>query len=1011
MNFGVDKLFDIHPWKIVESVFNSEKTQEAESCFSLANEYMGSRGSFEEGYEGATLEGCYIGGIYVRQPIVYEFYRKAFPKESNFMVHTTNWFRTQLDVDGELFSMNCSVFNEYTRYLDMQRGLLVRELTFVTSRGKKTRLCWERLVSHADRHTAAASLTITALNHSSPVTVWMELDGHQENTHFGNACRHMVEVHSEPGDDSAISLVKKIRTTGQYFRHQMKTEIPPEAQVSFYHEENRAGQEVALVLAKGRTYRFSRVVSVFSSRDAGYPFGLIQKGQTEEDLDLQKEQEIIGFLHREGRAHAAGQPGYDAVCEAHIEAVSAIWKTLDIEIEGDDLSQQGIRFCMFQLFNTYRGFDGNLNVGAKGLTGEVYFGRYFWDTEAYCLPYYLLTNPEAARHLLLCRYNTLDAARDRARSFDYDGAWYAWQTIDGTEDLCLNEYAFGEVHINGIVPYALYFYTKTTGSTELLYKEGIEILIEMSRFWASRASYSPYRKGYGILKVMGPDEYQQFVNNNFYTNFMAKHALEYTLRVIEEMHNAAPQALQAVFERLHVDEEKELSKWNVVAQQMILNQDEELAIFVEDDEFLSNEEIHREELDKKRDIPVEKKWTIEKYQKAQLIKQPDVLLALFLFRDQFSMQQKRDNFRFYEQRTIHGSSLSPSIHSILANEIGRYHMAYQYYLYAARLDLEDYNNNTYEGLHITSLAGTWLNIVCGFGGLCIADDHIQFAPNLPQSWESLTFKCTYRGELLQVKATHDAVTAQVLEGARGIPVAFYGEKTTIGAEPKFIAVPEELRKLPQLKAVIFDLDGVLTDTARYHYIAWKQLADREGIYFDEQINERLKGVSRRRSLEIILERASRPYNEVEIQSIMTEKNGSYKKLLDLLTPKDVLPGIKEFIAEIRSAGVKTGVCSASCNTGFILNKLGLADWFDTVVSGSDVTHSKPHPEGFILAAERLGIASGNCLVIEDAFAGIQAGVAAGMKTLGIGWKIDLYNADYVLKSTRYLTRERAQMLF
>ena len=894
MNFGTDRLFDVHPWQIIESAFNPEKAREAEACLALSNEYMGCRGSFEEGSPGLTLEGCYMGGIYVRQPIVYEVRRKAFPQESNFMVHTTNWFRTRVEIDGETFSMDESSFSDYRRVLDMQHGLLIRELVFTTVSGKKTKLHWERFLSHADRHLAAASLSVTALNHCAPVAVYMELDGERENTHFGNARQHMVETEASSTADE-MSLLKKIVTTGQYFRHQMETEIPAEAAVSFYKKDCRVGQKVELTLTEGQTVSFSRTVSVFSSRDAGFPFGLIQKGQTANDLDLGKEKQILDFLCEEGRAHAANRPVYEQARAEHIEAVSNVWKTLDIEIEGDDLSQQGIRFCMFQLFSTYRGFDSNLNIGAKGLTGEVYFGRYFWDTEAYCLPYYLLTNPEAARHLLLCRYNTLDAARERARSFDYDGAWYAWQTIDGTEDLSLNEYAFGEVHIDGIVPYALSFYTKTTGSTELLYKEGIEILIEMSRFWASRVSYSPRRKGYGILKVMGPDEYQQFVNNNFYTNFMAKHALDYTLQVIDEMGRNAPEALADVFSRLGVKQDIELKKWKAVADGMILNRDEELGIFVQDDELLSNEEIHREELDKQRDIPVEKKWTIEKYQKAQLIKQPDVLMGLFLFRDHFSIQDKKDNFRFYEQRTIHGSSLSPSVHSILANEIGRYSMAYQYYLYAARLDLEDYNNNTFEGLHITSLAGTWLNIVFGFGGLCVADDSIRLSPNIPQAWKSLKFKVTYRGELMQVTATHDTVEAVVLEGERGIPISLYGEKSVVGNDRKTVSVPAELQARPQLQAVLF--------------------AQKESV--DEDL-----------------------------------------------------------IHEFQAAGIQAA-------------------------TGAD----------FEPMAAQLDVVPQNCLVVADSFDVISAAVAEGMKTIGIGWKIDLYNADYVLKKTEYLSLEIAEMLF
>jgi alpha,alpha-trehalose phosphorylase len=998
----------------VETEFLPEKNAQSQSIFSLANEYMGTRGLFEEG--GAQLgvnsyEGCYINGIYVREKYQYIWKRQAMPDEANFIANTTNWLSLSITVGTETFSMGESEYSGYRRVLDMRNGTLSRELFFTTKSGENTHLSFERFISYDNMHCSAIRLKIKALNHSTPIKITLSLDGRK-----GNA---VYVLHEKAGqalvseaDTGTMSLLKKLPSTGQYFitRCQITASFENK-ELPINVDPLNPGIALSFIPAQGKEYSIDKLVATVTSRDCGYPHGLIPKGAAHLAVDSEIEKEIVSFLQDKsmGILNEMQKQGYERLHARHVEAVGRMWQHSDVEIEGDPLSQQGIRYCMFQLNNTYRGFDPKLNIAAKGLTGEYYQGRHFWDTESYCLPYYLFTNPKAARNLVASRFHHLPEARALARIFKYKGAMYPWQTIDGSEECPIWEYTFGEIHINAIVPYAIYLYVRTTGDREYLYHQGIEVVLETSRFWASRADFIPYRNGYAINRVTGPDEYQQMVNNNYYTNYMAKSTLQYAVDTIEEMKIKAPEAWRAVCEKIGFDE-TETCQWRKIIDGMILNFDDKLSIFVEDDMFLSLSPVAREDLDKDRDIPVESKWSIEKFQKAQIVKQPDVLLMFFLHPDRFSLEEKKNNYRFYEQRTVHGSSLSPCIHSILANEIGRPHQAYEYFLWSSRLDLDDFNGNVEQGLHISAMSGTWLNIVFGFGGMRIKDDSLEFFPTLPTAWTAYRFKINYRESALQFEVGRGWVSARVQQGGN-VFIEIYGKRVELSNSEFRIEMPPEILFPPVLEAVIFDLDGVITDTAKYHYLAWKTIADEEGIYFDEHINERLKGVSRMESLEIILERASRQYAQKDKEILAAIKNQRYVEMLDRLNQADILPGIPRLLSEIKKAGIKTAICSASRNTGKILQKLSINDCFDAVVTGNDTTFSKPHPEGLLLAAERLGIKPENCIVIEDAFAGVEAARAANMKSIGIGDKLQLHNADYVLRCTEHLSLERLMMVF
>ena len=1009
MNFGIERIFEIDPWSIGESEFKPEKNAVAESIFSLANEYMGTRGFFEEGYKGNTYQECFIGGIYLKETMKQSYKKVGVPTSLNYGSNTTNWITVQVKVNDESFTMGESDFSNYYRSLDMKTGVLKRELVFKTKSGEETYLSWERFISYEDVHIGSIRLSVKALNHNKKIEVSMLLDGR-----FGNQVYAKDEGAAEEilqsGDQKDCFLLMKVPSTGHYYIHNMHINSHDiDAQKESIMLPSMVGKKITFVPEQGREYKIDKIVSVWTSRDAGYPYGLIKKEEDSRQIDMLVQKKLVNFLTIKSKENLkiAATAGYDSLKQKHIEVMAEIWDKVDIEIQGDALSQQGIRYSIFQLTNSYRGFDSFLNVNPKGLTSEFYQGRYFWDTESYCLPFYLFTNPDAAKGLIEFRYNTLESAKERATEFGYKGAMYPWNTIDGSEDC--PDWVYWGAHINGIIPYAIYIYSCTTGDEEYLFSKGIEVLIEESRFWASRASFIAYRDGYCINRVSGPDEHQYAVNNNFYTNYMAKFTLEYTINTIETMQKDAKDKLDIIFKKLEFDK-IELKTWLKIAEKLILNYDKKYNIFVQDDMFLSLSQMTREELDPQKDIPIDQKWPIEKFLQYDLIKQPDTLLAMLLFRNKFSFEEKLSNYTFYEQRTTHGSSLSPCVHSILASEIGLHNQAYEYYLWASRLDLDDFNQNTYQGLHTTAMAGSWMNLVYGFGGLVIHDEMLEFKPTTPVAWESFSFKLNYRSSTLKVTVNNEKVHYQIIAG-EPIKIKIYETVLVAEKEQKTIEVPDSIKKKACLEAVIFDLDGVIVDTAKYHYKAWKLMADNEGIYFDEIINERLKGVSRTESLKIIMEKSNREYTDNELKNLAAMKNTGYVKMLEELTPNDILPGIIDFIKELKTGGIKLAIFSASKNTDFILEKLKMKSYFDTVVTGNDVQRTKPDPEGFILAAKKISIEPKNCAVIEDAFAGIEGAKAAKMQGMGIGDRMQLYNADYVLVSTKYLTLEKVKMLF
>jgi maltose phosphorylase len=462
--------------------------------------------------------------------------------------------------------------------------------------------------------------------------------------------------------------------------------------------------------------------------------------------------------------------GFDYLLNNHINAWEEIWSKADIEISGDLAAQQGIRFNIFQLYQTYTGKNEKLNIGPKGFTGEKYGGATYWDTEAYCLPFYLKTaDPKVARQLLIYRYNQLDKAIENAEKlgFKNGAALYPMVTMNGEE--CHNEWeiTFEEIHRNGAIAFAIYNYIRHTGDHTYLEKFGRPVLIAIAKFWAQRFNWSEAKKAFVMLGVTGPNEYENNVNNNWYTNYIARWCIQYALEVEQEVTPKMGSSLTA----------DEIESWKHLVENVYFPVLEGTRVFLQQDNFMDKEQLSASDLPEK-ERPINQHWSWDRILRSIFIKQADVLQGLYLFEDHFDKETIRENFDFYEPKTVHESSLSPCVHVVLAASIGKLDKAYELYLRTSRLDLDDYNHEADEGLHITSMAGSWLSMVEGFAGIRIQDDKLIFNPLIPKTWNKYSFQILFKNNPIIIVVTADEVYVEN-RGQSAIQMLVKGQSTLL----------------------------------------------------------------------------------------------------------------------------------------------------------------------------------------------------------------------------------------
>lgn len=765
-----DKYFLADAWKIIEEGFAPEYGEVAESVFSLANEYMGVRGYFEEGYSGAHMQGSYFNGIYEQKDQTEGGHGyKGAVNTTEFMVNSVDWLYTRICVDGERLDVAKSRIKNFRRSLDMHSGLLTRSLIWTTESGKELQITFERLISMKKNRIAVQKIVLRPLNFSDSISIETGLDfgtihqAVQANLWECSKC-------SVGNPEEYLSILGTTCKTGQC--------VYSACAIYAENEQCREYQETD----KKRVYRYEVEVAQDKTTELVKTIGNVVSKEGKTEAFLEECRQVSESLKN---------IRFEDVLEDNLSWWQEKWEKADIVIDGDEWNQQGIRFCIFQMYQTYHGAMEGTNIGAKGLTGEAYNGNAFWDTETYCLPFFLFHDKQAARNLLLFRYLTLDEAKKRANSLDCEGAFYPIATISGKECCNLWQHASLQLQASTAVAYGIWFYEKMTGDTEFLLKYGMEMLIEICRMLASRGDYTENGSKYGYYGVMGPDEFQMMVSNNCYTNYMGKFTLDYTLKLCLRLKDEYPAEYSTLIRKLNVTEE-ECGRWKDMEEKMILPYDRETKLYEQNDGYFKLPHIDPNRIPVE-EFPLYSHWSYDRIYRNDMIKQPDVLMFLLLFNSCFDEETLRANYEYYEPRCIHESSLSPSVHSILASQLKKRDEAYRLFQFATRMDLDNYNRNSREGLHTTSIAAAWMNIVYGFGGLRSDGADLAFCPTIPKEWKEYSFRIEYQDSVLAIEVGKEKVKLSVRSG-KEVDVLLYGKKTTVTAEGIEVMIPQEWKE-------------------------------------------------------------------------------------------------------------------------------------------------------------------------------------------------------------------------
>ncbi|WP_085506938.1 glycoside hydrolase family 65 protein [Thalassobacillus devorans] len=747
----------IDEWKVIEDKLHPEDNRLAESLMSIGNGQMGMRGNFEETYSGDTHQGTYVGGIYYPDKTRVGWWKNGYPEYFAKVLNAPNVTGIRVFLDGEELDLHTWKVHDFKRELNMKHGYLYREFDVTSPEGKHIMGKVTRFFSIVTTSTIAIKYEVASEDFDGKITFQPYMDGDVRNEDANYDEDFWMPAHHEANKEIA-ALTMRTRKTEFDVSAAMKAQlVGQETQMEeFTNGEEYVGQKLSANIKSGGKVTFYKYIAVTSSRHF--------------------DKEVLADEAKQQVENAAKE-GFTTLFKQQMEAWERRWNHADVTVGGDASAQQGIRFNIFQLYNTYTGEDALLNIGPKGFTGEKYGGSTYWDTEAYCLPFYLGTaDAEVARNLLIYRYRHLEKAKENAAKLGMEGALYPMVTMNGEESHNEWEITFEEIHRNGAIAHAIWNYVNYTGDTSYLPEYGFEVLAEISRYWASRVNYNPRKGKYMILGVTGPNEYENNVNNNWHTNRMAAWTLEYTLSVALFLERNHQKRFVELKNHLGLTDD-DFDHWKDIIEHMYYPVDEQLGVYLQQDGFLDKDLIHVSDLDEEH-LPLNQNWSWDRILRSCFIKQADVLQSMYFLNHRFPLEEKKRNFDFYEPMTVHESSLSPCVHSIIAAEIGYEEKAYEMYLRTARLDLDNYNNDTEDGLHITSMAGSWLSIVHGFAGMRVVKGELHFKPFIPKAWDNYTFKINFRGHLIKVSVDHQQVVITQEEGS-DFSLYIHGEENNL----------------------------------------------------------------------------------------------------------------------------------------------------------------------------------------------------------------------------------------
>jgi alpha,alpha-trehalose phosphorylase len=744
--------FPVEPWAIRETELHLDKLAETESVFALANGHIGLRGNLDEG-EPNELPGTYLGGFYEVRPLPYAEAGYGYPEDGQSVVNVTNGKIIRLLVEDEPFDVRYGIVRSHERVLDMRDGILRRTVEWESPTGRRVRIRSTRLVSFTQRAVVVMEYVVEPIDEAFPVVVTSELIANESvPTSAGDpraaaALSAPLEAEIHDVDELGAILVHHTRQSGLRVAAGMDhlVEGPPGTETGIEAHEDMARMLVTADLEPGQPLRVLKLVA--------YGWSAERSGPALRD-------QIAAA--RAGAKHT----GWEGLCREQRAYLDTFWDRSDVEIEGDAELQQAVRFGLFHTLQA--GARGEQRaIAAKGLTGPGYDGHTFWDTEMYVLPVLTYTVPHAAADALRWRHKTLDLARERARTLGLKGAAFPWRTIGGEECSSYWPAGTGAFHINADIADAVVRYQGATRDEEFAGTIGLELLVETARLWRSLGHHDASGR-FRIDGVTGPDEYSAIADNNVYTNLMAQRNLRAAADAVERHAERAAQ--------LEVDDE-EAASWRDAAEKMTVPYDRELQIHPQAEGFLEHQRWDFEHT-RTDQYPLMLHFPYFDLYRKQVVKQADLVLALLARGDAFTAADKARDFDYYEAITVRDSSLSACAQAVIAAEVGHLDLAYDYFAEAALMDLDDLEHNTRDGIHIASVAGTWIAAVCGFGGVRDHQGHLTFQPRLPAAITRLKFRMWFLGRSLRVDVDHHRARYTLIDG-EPLDIAHHGDPVTV----------------------------------------------------------------------------------------------------------------------------------------------------------------------------------------------------------------------------------------
>jgi alpha,alpha-trehalose phosphorylase len=792
--------FPLDEWRLRETRHDAADLGRTETLFAVGNGYLGMRGNVEEGRD-SHAHGTFVNGFHETWPIRHAEEAYGFARVGQTIVNVPDAKILRLYVDDEPLLLTVADLHDYERTLDFRDGVLRRELVWQTPSGKRVRVRSSRMVSFTERHLAVLTYEVTLLDSDAPVVVSSQIlnrqDG-QDEYHVRSAAmgegfdprksEQLTERVLVPSmhwaKDGRYVLAYRVADSGMTLAvaadHAIETENAVE-ELSLV-EEDLAKHVYRVQAEQGRPITITKVVTYHTSR--GIPA-----------------RELVDRCRRTlDRVQQTGVAQQHADQRAWLDD---FWARSDVELPGQPDLQQAVRWNLFQIAQATARAEGN-GIAAKGLTGSGYSGHYFWDTEIYVLPFLTYTSPRVARNALRFRYTMLDAARRRARELNQDGALFPWRTINGEEASAYYAAGTAQYHIDADIAHAVRQYVAATGDDDFLAREAVDILVETARMWADLGFW----RGNGgdtfhIHGVTGPDEYTTVVNDNLFTNVMARANLRGAVEAVDRLAHDDPAAHAALVDRLHLTQ-AELDEWARAAENMAIPYDERLGIHPQDSQFLEKElwDLANTDPSKRPLLLYYHPLVIYRF---QVLKQADVVLALFLQGDQFTLEEKLADFDYYDPLTTGDSTLSAVVQSIIASEVGYQELALRYFTSALYVDLADLHHNTSDGVHVASLGGVWSALACGFGGMRDHEGVVSIDPRLPEVWDGLTYRLTLRGARVRVDVRHTELRLTVEAGDTATLVV-RGEQVTVTSDG---AVVVPLAPAPRLigTPTVRDIEG------------------------------------------------------------------------------------------------------------------------------------------------------------------------------------------------------------